>query len=164
MKKNVFFVIVGVLLIALASSMSYQHQTLIPSLQLLLKDKPLLSLLSQLEIPYWGTTISVETRGYYFVVEFLIRKATHFFGYGILAILFYFLYTKLVWRYPAVLAFFTILIIASLEEFRQSMIPDRTGIVSDVILDAAGAITLLLLVKGIRLFKKFIYNKTAEQS
>lgn len=163
MKKIVFFVAIGVMLVVIASNMSYQQQTLIPSLQLLLKDKPFLKLLSQLEIPYWGTTVSVETRGYYFFVEFLMRKGAHFFGYGILAVIFFTLYTKLVWRFPAVLAFFTILLIASLDEYRQSMIPGRTGIVSDVILNATGAITLLLIVKGIHLLKNIINKKTAEQ-
>lgn len=147
MKKSIFFVIVSLLIIAVLSNMSYEQQTIVPTLRDLLKDKPLENWLSQFEFHYWGRTITVETRGYFYVVEFLIRKATHFFGYGILAVIFYFFYRKLSWRFPTVLAFLSIVTIASLDEFRQSMIPGRSGIVDDVILDACGAFTLLIFVK-----------------
>ncbi|WP_341322923.1 VanZ family protein [Solibacillus sp. FSL H8-0523] len=147
MKKSIFFVIISLLLVAVLSNMSYEQQTLIPTLRELLQEKPLENWLSQFEFHYWGSTITVETRGYYYVIEFLIRKATHFFGYGILAVIFYFFYRKLSWRLPTVLAFLSIVIIASLDEFRQSTIPGRSGIVDDVILDACGAFTLLVCVK-----------------
>ena len=147
MKKSIFFVIVSLLIVAIFSNMSYEQQTIVPTLRDLLKDKPLESWLSQFEFHYWGRTITVETRGYFYVVEFLIRKATHFFGYGILAVIFYYFYRKLSWRLPTLLAFVSIVTIASLDEFRQSMIPGRSGLVDDVILDACGAFTLLLCVK-----------------
>lgn len=160
MKKSLFFVLCGVAIVGCASNMSYQQQTIIPALQKILKDKPLEAWLSQFEIPYWGTIVSVESNDYYHFLEFLFRKGMHFTGYGILAVVFYFFYTKLKWRYPSIFAFFTIVIIASLDEYRQSMIPGRTGIYNDVILDACGAITLLVIVKAIqglsRLFKKNI--------
>lgn len=157
MKKGFALVIVGLIIVFSMSNMSYEQQTIIPTLRDILKDKPFETLLSQLEIPYWGTIISVESRGYFYFVEFLIRKATHFFGYGLLAIIFYVFYTKLNWRYPTILAFFTIVIIASLDEFRQSMIPGRSGVVDDVILDACGALTLLLFVNLL----KFIFKKAS---
>lgn len=147
MKKSIFFVIISLIIVAVFSNMSYQQQTLIPTLQELLKEKPLERWLSQFEFHYWGRTITVETRGYFYVVEFLIRKATHFFGYGTIAVIFYLFYRKLSWRLPAVLAFVSIVTIASLDELRQSMIPGRSGIVDDVILDACGAFTLLVSVK-----------------
>ena len=147
MKKWIVFVAICVIVVFIMSNMSYEQQTLIPTLKDVLKDKPLENWLSQFEFHYWGRTISVETRGYFYVIEFLIRKATHFFGYGILAVIFYLFYRKLNWQVPIILAFCTIVIIASLDEFRQSMIPGRSGIVEDVILDSCGAFTLLIIVK-----------------
>lgn len=155
MKKGIALVIISLLIVFIMSNMSYEQQTIVPSLKDILKNKPFEASLSQLEIPYWGTIISVESRGYFYFVEFLIRKATHFFGYGLLAVIFYFFYKKVNWRLPTVLAFSSIVVIASLDEFRQSMIPGRSGIVEDVVLDACGALTLLVLTKFIQIvFKK----------
>lgn len=155
MKKSTFFVAIGLIIVFVMSNMSYEQQTLIPTLKDLLKDKPLEQWLSQFEFHYWGRTITVESRGYFYVVEFLIRKATHFFGYGLLAVIFFLFYRKLSWKFPAILAFFTIVIIASIDEFRQSMIPGRSGIVDDVILDAYGALFLLAFAK----FLLFVFRK-----
>ena len=155
MKKSIFFVAIGLLVVFVMSNMSYEQQTLIPTLKDVLKDKPFEQWLSQFEFHYWGRTITVESRGYFYVVEFLIRKATHFFGYGLLAVIFFLFYRKLSWKLPAILAFFTIIAIASLDEFRQSMIPGRSGIVDDVILDACGALFLLAVTK----FMIFVYRR-----
>lgn len=155
MKKWIVLVIIGVIVVMVMSNMSYEQQTIVPALKDLLKDKPFEAWLSQFEIPYWGQIISVETRGYFQFLEFLIRKATHFFGYGLLAVIFYTLYRKLKWRFPIVLAFFTVVVIASLDEYRQSMIPGRSGLVEDVVLDACGALTMLVVAKLIIVvFKK----------
>lgn len=161
MKKMLVLVLCGIAIVILASSMSYQQQTIIPTLKNLLQDKPFENWLSQFEFHYWGTIISVETRGYYNFVEFLVRKATHFFGYGILAVIFYFFYSKIKWRLPAIFAFLTIVGIASLDEYRQSMIPGRTGIVSDVIIDACGAFVLITVIKFSQLTKAFYRKKVA---
>lgn len=150
MKKSLFFVICGILVVVIASNMSYEQQTIIPTLKNWLQNKPLEGWLSQFEIHYWGKVISVESRGYFYFIEFLVRKATHFFGYGLLAILFYFFIRKLKWRFPSFFAVLTIIIIASLDEYRQSMIPGRTGIIDDVYIDACGAITLLIILKCIQ--------------
>lgn len=155
MKKWIALVIVGVMVVIIMSNMSYEQQTIIPALKDLLKDKPFEEWLSQFEIPYWGKIISVETRGYFQFLEFLIRKATHFFGYGLLAVIVYILYRKLKWRFAVLLAFITTILIASLDEYRQSTIPGRSGLVEDVLLDACGALTLLVLAKLILVvFKK----------
>lgn len=162
MKKTIFFVICGLIIISLMSNMSYEQQTIVPMLKEWLKAKPFEGWLSQFEIPYWGTNISVESRGYFYFVEFLVRKATHFFGYGFVAVIFYFFYSKMKWRFPAVFALFTIVVIASLDEYRQSMIPGRSGIVDDVVIDACGALMLLGIVKLIQ-FMKALYRKKAKQ-
>lgn len=163
MKKAIILTVVALFIVIYASNMTYQQQTIVPELRTLLKDKPLEDALSSLEIPYWGTVISIESRGYFYFIEFLVRKATHFIGYGMLAVIFYFLFLKLKWHVPSVLAFGTIFIIASLDEYRQSLIPGRTGIFDDVLIDAAGALFFLLLVKVIVSIKRVI-KKKAEHS
>lgn len=140
MKKYIFLVIVALCIVAFASNMSYKQQTIVPELRVLLADKPFEEALSLLKIPYWGTIISVESRGYFYFVEFLVRKATHFIGFGIVGTILYLFYRKLAWRFPSLLAIATIFVIASLDELRQSFLPGRTGVFSDVLLDSLGAV------------------------
>lgn len=149
MKKSIFFAFCGVMAVAIASNMSYDQQTIIPLLKNWLQNKPFEGWLSQIEINYWGTIVSVDSRGYFHFIEFLVRKATHFFGYGFIALLFYWLYKKLKWRFSGLLALLSIVIIASLDEYHQSTMPGRTGIINDVYIDTCGAITLLLIMKCI---------------
>ncbi|MEG0384901.1 MAG: VanZ family protein [Solibacillus sp.] len=160
MKKAIILTVVALIIVIYASTMTYEQQTVIPELRVLLKDKPLEGALSTLEIPYWGTIISIESRGYFYFIEFLIRKATHFIGYGILAVIFYFLYLKLKWRFPSIVAFVTIFIIACLDEYRQSRIPGRTGIFDDVLIDVAGALFFLLFVKVMITLKRIVTKKS----
>lgn len=145
MKKYIFLVIVALCIVAFASNMSYKQQTIVPELRVLLADKPFEETLSLLKIPYWGTIISVESRGYFYFVEFLVRKATHFIGFGIVGTILYLFYRKLAWRFPSLLAIATIFVIASLDELRQSFLPGRTGVFSDVLLDSFGAIVFIMV-------------------
>ncbi|HEY4622679.1 MAG TPA: VanZ family protein [Solibacillus sp.] len=147
MKKSIFFVVLGMIVVAIMSNMRYEQQSLIPLLQDVLQDKPFEQWLSQFQFHYWGGIVSVETKGYFKFVEFLIRKGTHFFGYGLLALILYSFYKRLKWRFPMVLSFLSVVVIASLDEYRQSMIPGRMGMVGDVILDASGALTCLVIAK-----------------
>ncbi|MGM9951740.1 MAG: VanZ family protein, partial [Lysinibacillus sp.] len=154
MKKYVFFVVLALLIIFIASNMPYEQQTIVPELETVLADKPLEAQLSKLEFTYWGRPISVETRGYFYFVEFLIRKGTHFIGFGLVGLLFFLFYRKLGWRFPALLAIGSIFIVASLDEYRQTLIPGRTGMFGDVLIDTAGAIFFVIIIKGFLAIKK----------
>lgn len=156
MKKYVFAIIIVLIGLFYLSSMSYQQQTLVPSLKLLLKDQPFKDLLSKVEVSYWRQTISVETRGYFYFVEFLIRKAFHFVGFGFIAIVVYLLFRKMKLRWSALFAIIITFIIASLDELRQFFVPGRTGVFKDVLLDTAGAITFIYLLKFIIVLKRKI--------
>ncbi|MGM9943973.1 MAG: VanZ family protein [Lysinibacillus sp.] len=153
MKKYIFLVVLALLIVIIASNMSYKQQTIIPELETLLANKPFEEQLSKIHLTYWGMPISVETRGYFYFVEFLIRKGTHFVGYGIVGLLFYLLYRKSSWKLPALIAIITVFFIASLDEFRQTFLPGRTGIFSDVVIDTVGAICFVFLAKMILTFK-----------
>lgn len=154
MKKYIFSIIAVLILLFCVSSMTYEQQTIVPELQKLLADQPFKEFLSQFHFHYWGMIISVETRGYYYFVEFLIRKALHFFGYGFIAILFLLVYRKFRLPYAALLSLGTIFLLACLDEYHQTFVGGRTGIFDDVLIDTAGAITLIFLYKifsGIKL-------------
>ncbi|HWL13025.1 MAG TPA: VanZ family protein [Ureibacillus sp.] len=147
MKKYILFIIIVLVLLFCVSSMTYEQQTIVPTLQDKLESQPFYHLLSKIEVTYWGETISVETRGYYYFVEFLVRKGLHFTGYGCIAILFYLLYRKLKVKVPILIAILSTFAVASLDEFRQTFVEGRTGIFDDVLLDTYGAITFIILFK-----------------
>lgn len=155
MKKYFVIVIIALAVIAIMSNMTYKQQSLIPLLHTYLAHKPFEEALRPIEFMYWDRLISVDTSGYFYFVEFLIRKGTHFVGYGFVGVIFYGIYRHLRWRLPAFFAVATIIVIASLDEYRQSLIPGRTGIIEDVMIDTAGALccitlfaTFLLITRG----------------
>lgn len=87
----------------------------------------------------------------------VIRKTGHFLGYGLLGLTYLraFLYTWLwsfrrhaagVWRrWSLQMALFCTALVAGLDELHQSYLANRTGVVSDVLLDTAGAAVLTSL-------------------
>lgn len=81
-------------------------------------------------------------------LQFMVRKTLHLVAYGILGALNF----RAVragrpgWRLPwSVMATVLAVIVASLDEWHQTMVPSRTGMPADVLLDAVGA-TLAQLV------------------
>ncbi|MFF6015295.1 VanZ family protein [Lysinibacillus fusiformis] len=153
MKKWLIFIICLVVLI-ISSSMTYEQQSILPKLKDLLANKPFEKQLSVLKIPYWDTVVSVEERGYFPFVEFLIRKLTHFIGFGCIALGLYFAWGKR--RFAATIAIAGTALIAMLDEFRQSFTPGRTMSGQDVLVDTAGAIVFVGVVV---VFRKLLNNK-----
>ncbi len=161
MKKYFSLVVVCLFIVFVFSNMSYQQQTIIPQLKQWLADEPFYNVLSKIEVPYWGTTISVETRGYHYFVEFLIRKGFHFVGFGMLAVLFYLLYRKFKLNFAVLLSIGTTFIIANLDEYRQTFVPGRTGVFNDVLLDTAGAVTFVFLSKILLVLRDYVRKKNS---
>ncbi|EAZ87272.1 VanZ family protein [Lysinibacillus fusiformis] len=153
MKKWLIFIICLVVLI-ISSSMTYEQQSILPELKDLLANKPFEKQLSVLKIPYWDTVVSVEERGYFPFVEFLIRKLTHFIGFGCIALGLYFAWGRR--RFAATIAITGTAFIAMLDEFRQSFTPGRTMSSQDVLVDTAGAI---IFVGVVVVFRKLLKNK-----
>ncbi|MGE7941936.1 VanZ family protein [Lysinibacillus xylanilyticus] len=151
--KKWLVLIVFLVILAISSSMTYEQQSILPELEDALANKPFEKQLSVLKIPYWDTVVSVEERGYFKFVEFLIRKLTHFVGFGCIALGIYFAWGKR--RFAAGVAIAVTAFIAILDEFRQSFTPGRMMSGQDVILDTAGAIVfvgIVVLVK--KIFKR----------
>lgn len=153
MKKWLIFIICLVVLI-ISSSMTYEQQSILPELKDLLANKPFEKQLSVLKIPYWDKVVSVEERGYFPFVEFLIRKLTHFIGFGCIALGLYFAWGRR--RFAATIAIAGTAFIAMLDELRQSFTPGRTMSGQDVLVDTAGAI---VFVGVVMVFMKLLNNK-----
>ena len=146
--KKWLVLVVFLLVLIISYSMTYEQQSILPELEDILANKPFERQLSLLQIPYWDTVVSVEVRGYFKFVEFLIRKLTHFVGFGCIALGIYFVWGKR--RFPASVAIVGTAIIAMLDEFRQSFTPGRMMSGQDVLVDTAGAIVFV----GIAVFVK----------
>jgi len=150
MKKLIVLIIVLSILF-ISSGQTYEQQSLIPTLEKWLPSEPFESSLSKLHVPYWGKTISVEERGYYHFVEFLLRKSAHFFIFGVLAVAIYLILPKHTFR--LLTATWITVLLAIADEYHQSLTGGRTPALRDVILDAAGAVTFLLVLRLIILVK-----------
>jgi len=135
-----------------SSGQTYAEQSLVLSLEKWLPGKPIEGLLSKLEIPYWGTTVSIDERGYYYFVEFLLRKSAHFFIFGFLAVSVYLVLPKL-WLRTLITLFITLLF-AIADEYHQSLTGGRTPSLQDVLLDMSGAIVFLVIARFIFSYKK----------
>ncbi|MFJ8102164.1 VanZ family protein [Lysinibacillus sp. NPDC096212] len=146
--KKWLILIAFLVVLAISSSMTYEQQSIIPELEQVLANKPFEKQLSVLKIPYWDTVVSVEERGYFKFVEFLIRKLTHFVGFGCIALGIFFAWGKR--RFAAGVAIAGTALIATLDEIRHSFIPERMMSGQDVILDTAGAIVFVGIVVLVR--------------
>jgi len=153
MKKWIIFIACLVVLV-ISSSMTYEQQSILPELKDLLANKPFEQQLSVLKIPYWNTVVSIEERGYFPFVEFLIRKLIHFIGFGCIALGLYFAWGKR--RFTGSVAIGGTAIIAMLDKFRQSFTPGRTMSGQDVLVDTVGAI---VFVGSVIILRKLFKNK-----
>ena len=128
-------------LLFLSSGQTYEEQTLVQTLEDNFPNKPLEKTLSHLKIPYWGKIVSIEERGYFPFVEFLIRKLTHIFTFLSLTVATFLIFK----RYR--LSFLIAVFIAFIDEFHQSFTSGRTASGYDVGLDIIGILIGLLILK-----------------
>lgn len=151
MKKLLALLLLISILIGLAisSSQTYEQQSLVSTLHELLPNEPGKKTLSTMQFTYWNRTISIEERGYYHFVEFLIRKAAHFITFGFLSLVIYWLLPKRKGR--LVLAALFTFLLACIDELHQYFTGGRTATMQDVYLDTTGAVTFLLVLACVRL-------------
>ncbi|TQR21635.1 VanZ family protein [Psychrobacillus vulpis] len=140
------------IIVFVSSGQTSEQQSLLPILEKWLPNKPFESLLSKLQIPYWGIMVSIDERGYYRFIEFLIRKGTHFFYFGVIALAIYAALPR--FKYRIFTAGVLTMLFAIADEFHQSLTSGRTASAQDVMLDTAGAFTALLLWTCIQLVIK----------
>ena len=98
----------------------------------------------------WEHVFGQLTDARWEILHHYIRKSGHFLGYGTMGLL----WLRAWWMslprarflLDALLALLGTAAVASADEFHQSLLPNRTGIPSDVLLDCCGAIVLVLLL------------------
>ena len=113
--------------------MPASDQSLVPLLERLLPNEIGVSLVRWMRIPYWDTVVSVEERGFYPFVEFLIRKGTHITTFGLLALAARYATRHTGWALALTIG------AACIDEWHQSFVPGRTGSLEDVAIDTFGA-------------------------
>ncbi|WP_313892048.1 VanZ family protein [Psychrobacillus sp.] len=150
--KKLIPLIILLIIVFLSSGQTSEQQSIIPVLEKWLPNKPFESILSMLHIPYWGIYVSIEERGYYRFVEFLVRKGTHFFYFAIIALAIYTALPK--FKLRMVIAAIVTMLFAIADEYHQSLTRGRVASFQDVMLDTAGAITALLCLYCIQLMKQ----------
>lgn len=129
------------ILLFISSSMSYKDQSSVGLLQILLKNRPFETELRQFSFSYAGSIVSVQESGYFQFVEFFIRKFAHFISFFVMGYCWqYALLPKAKYKQSTFLV--TLLICFSYavcDEFHQSLTPNRTPLVQDVLLDTFGS-------------------------
>lgn len=150
-KDNLYLTIPFIMMFILyqSSSMTYQEQSLLSSMELILKNKPFERFLSSINFVYGGKIISIQQNGYFPFIEFFIRKGAHFFSYFIIGF-FWLLGLRKRVRHEWLTILLSILLAigyASFDELRQSFNPGRTALMADVMLDTAGAIVGILIAQ-----------------
>ncbi|GKW45379.1 VanZ family protein [Planococcus sp. NCCP-2050] len=152
MKKLLIFLALFIVLF-ISSSQTYEQQSLIPALEKYFPSMPFYSVLSTLEITYWGSVISIEERGYYLFIEFFLRKGAHVAIFGLIALaIANLLPKKMGW-----LALPATATIAVLDELHQAVTGGRSPMAADVLLDISGAVialSCLILFRKIKARRK----------
>lgn len=77
-----------------------------------------------------------------YIINALIRKSAHILMYGCLGILFY----RVIRKRPIWYAWVLTTIIASLDEWHQSLVPGRSPLLQDVVIDSIAAFLFIVVV------------------
>ncbi|MBT2731301.1 VanZ family protein [Carnobacterium sp. ISL-102] len=148
--KDNFFILLAFIIMAVlfySSSQPYGEQSLTGMLDEILAKEPLKNLLSLIQFNYAGDEVSIAAQGYSSFIEFFIRKLAHFGIYFLLGLC-WFLGLKNKMTSIGLAALVSWLLAsgyAAFDELHQSITPDRTPLMEDVILDATGALTSIFL-------------------
>lgn len=107
-------------------------------------------------LPIWERLFGPVTSGHWAVIHHYIRKTGHFTGYGIVSLCFFYGWVRTIvlpgaglralWMRCALLAVSCAALVASADEFHQSLLASRTGSPVDVALDTCGAILAQLII------------------
>lgn len=160
MKNGNLYFIFALLVMAVlfySSSMTYQAQSQVSTIDHVLKNQPFHQQLAAISFQYAGKEISISALGYGKFIEFYIRKGAHFTTYFLLGGSLYLgLLTRLKNSQLIGLGFAWLAATgyAATDEFHQMLTGDRTPLFQDVMLDSCGALTACLLLLFWQFFTK----------
>lgn len=112
--------------------------------------------------PIWTFFVGVVSDDRWDEIHMLLRKSGHFVWYGLTGLSFLRAW-RLQWkgyglqkhiiRRATVMAIFCTALAASADELHQSYLPDRGGMVSDVLLDTAGAVVMVTIARVLSAYR-----------
>lgn len=154
--KNEFIWIVAILIgLFVSSATPYSDQSIVSPLERF-NWTWVEPVLDEISFDYAGETISRDTLGTVPLIEFFIRKATHVVVFLVLGALLVKAIARLRLHASLTLLFAWTMAttVAAFDEFHQSLTPERTPLIQDVILDSMGALLGVLLIGGIYLMRR----------
>ena len=139
------FLILGI--IFTASSQPYDKQDLRPALSERFDLHKLEPVFQNIQFHYAGSEVSVRRLGIEGFIEFFIRKGAHFGIFFLLGFLVYRLSRGYSVRQGKAVFYSLgfVAIFAAIDEFHQSLTPNRTPLLHDVLLDIVGGIFGIML-------------------
>lgn len=130
-----------------SSSQPYEKQDIRRPLSQHLNKERVEEKLGGITFHYAGKEISLNSVGVAGFVEFIIRKSTHFLTFAALTLMFYRVFRS---RFSPAISFpwsgLLAVLTAILDEWHQTFTPNRTGMVTDVLLDTTGVSMMLLMI------------------
>lgn len=159
--KIVDYILLAAILAGLfiSSATPYYKQDMRGTLGAIIEKNEWGDRLADWSFTYGGRVVSVEEKGIAGFLEFLLRKATHFSIFALLAAVWYRIFRH---RLPFATALpwsaFLSLLAAVLDEWHQTFTPDRTGMVGDVLLDLSGSVSILLVITIVHLYSRKIMS------
>ncbi|NSV41957.1 VanZ family protein [Enterococcus faecalis] len=156
--SNLYLVIAFVIMAILffSSSQTYEQQSQVGLLDKLLSSHPFEEQLKNISFQYAGSEVSIQASGYSKFVEFFIRKGAHFGTYFLLG------GSWFIGLVPRIKGLFLTAVVswlaatgyAGLDEFHQMITGGRTPLFQDVMLDAMGALTAIVICLVVHGLKK----------
>ncbi len=135
------------ILLFISSAQTYQQQTSVPFLARWLHDQPFKQQLAGISFTYVDQKVSIASSGYFKFIEFFIRKGAHFGSYFLIGLGGYMGYRSRIKQtgLTMIVVWLAATGYAALDEFHQSLTGGRTPLFQDVLLDACGALTAIVL-------------------
>ncbi|PAF24565.1 hypothetical protein CHH61_18060 [Shouchella clausii] len=148
-------------IIAYSSSTPYANQDMRGILSRLPLSWLEQTFIGQISFVYGGRPVGIAYTGVEAFVEFFLRKGAHFVSFFVIGALACRLFAYIFrLRFASFFALLFVIGYASFDEYRQSLVPDRTPLLEDVLLDTAGGITGILLVVIWLSVRKMRQNRT----
>jgi len=151
------YLLLAAILIGLfiSSSQPYYQQDLRGTISKVVDEEKWGERIGDVSIPYGGKEISVGEKGTAGFIEFFLRKGTHFSVFALLAFSWFRVFSHHMGFAVALpWSAFASVMTAALDEWHQTFSPDRAGLVADVLLDASGSVTMLLIITLIYMFSR----------
>jgi len=131
-----------------------------------LSSQPVLVVVPKSWVPLWleqklsAYSVRIGTRGFFSYAlslqpEFVVRKLGHFTVFALLGASLYFA------TWSRRLAIALAMVLAGLDELHQGLVPGRDARLGDILIDSAGALCGILLLRfcAVRRLKKYDINK-----